>query len=141
VVRRTIVRWVVRSVMWRAVVRVIKRLVERLQFRLKPRLSVESRVLDLVAEAISLSEGGIKSVLRLLGDVVPDILGGLGHFVVVLLEAREKFILGGDGFLVQGVATAAVLLDRELLEDLLGGQDKGRACCHERQDVGELHDG
>jgi len=139
-VRRTIVRRVVRSVVWRAVVRVVKRLVERLQLRLEPRLSVESRVLDLVAEAISLSKGGIKSVLRLLGDIVPDILGGLGHFVVVLLEAREKFILGGDGLLVQGVATTVVLLDRKLLEDLLGGQDKGRACCNEWQNIGELHD-
>jgi hypothetical protein len=140
VVRRAVMRRVVRSIMWRAVVRVIKRLIERLQLRLEPRLSIESRVLDLVAEAISLSEGGIESALGLLGDVVPHVLGGLGHFVVVLLEAGKEFILGGDSLFVQGIATAVVLLDGELLEDLLGGQDKGRACCHEWQDVRELHD-
>jgi len=140
VMRRTIVRWVVRSVMGRAVVRVVKRLVERLELRLEPGLGIESRVLDLVAEAIGPSEGGIKSALGLLGDFVPGVLACLGHFIVVLLEAGEKFILGGDGLFVQGVATAVVLLNGELLEDLLGGQDEGRASCHEWQYIGELHD-
>jgi hypothetical protein len=96
-------------------------------------------VLDLVAEIVSPREGGIESVLGLLGNVVPGILGSRGHFIVVLLEAGKDVILGGDGLVVQGVATTMVLLDGELLEDLLGGQDKGRACCHEWQDVGELH--
>ena len=140
VMRRTIVRWVVRSVMGRTVVRVVKRLVEGLKLRLEPGLGIESRVLDLVAEAIGPSEGGIKSALGLLGDFVPGVLACLGHFVVVLLEAGEKFILGGNGLFVQGVATAVVLLNGELLEDLLGGQDEGRASCHEWQYIGELHD-
>jgi len=139
VVRRTIVWWVVRSVVWRTVVGVVKGLVERLQLRLEPGLSIESRVLDLVAEVVGLSEGGIESVLGLLGNFVPGILGSLGQFLVVLLEAGEEFILGGSSLVVQGVATTVVPLNGELLEDLLRGQDKGRACCHEWQDVGELH--
>jgi len=139
VMRRSIVRRVVRSVMWRAVVRVVQGLVERLQLRLEPGLSIEGRVLDLVAEAISLGEGGIEGVLGLLGNVVPGILGSLAHIVVVLLETGEEVVLGGYSVVVQGVATAVVLLNGELLEDLLGRQDQGRACCHKWQYIGELH--
>jgi hypothetical protein len=136
---RTIVRRVVRTIVRRTMVRVVESLIERLQLRLEPGLGIEGGVLDLVAEIISLRESGIESVLGLLGNVVPGILGSLGHFIIVLLEAGKDVILGGDSLIVQGVATTVVLLNGELLEDLLGGQDKGRACCHEWQDVGELH--
>jgi hypothetical protein len=135
----TIMRRVMRAVVWRAMVRIIEGLIERLQLRLEPGLGIEGGVLDLVAEIISLRKGGIESAHGLLGNIVPGILGGLCHFIVVLLEAAQDVILGGDSLIVQGIATTVLLLNGELLEDLLGGQDKGRACCHEWQDVGELH--
>jgi hypothetical protein len=136
---RTIVRRVVRTIVWWAVVRVVKGLIERLQLRLEPGFSIKGRVLDLVAEIISLRKRGIKSALGLLGNVVPGILRSLSHFIVVLLEAGKDVILGGDSLIIQGVATTVILLNGELLEDLLGGQDEGRACCHEWQDGRELH--
>lgn len=104
VVRRVVGTIVRRAVVGRAMVRVIEGLIERLQLRLEPGLSVESGIMDLLVEAlngtIGFGEGGIKRVLRLLGSLVPGILRCLGHFVEVLLEAREDVVLGGNGIII-----------------------------------------
>jgi hypothetical protein len=50
----------------------------------------------------------------------------------VLLEAGENAIFGRESFLIPGVATTMVLLDGDILQDLLGRQNEGRAYCDER---------
>jgi len=50
----------------------------------------------------------------------------------VLLEAGEDVIFGRESFLIPGIATTMVLLDGDVLQNLFGGQNEGRAYCDER---------
>ena len=125
--RMSIVRVV--GAMWVIVV-LVEEVNGRVSLALHPRLGVKGLVshagADLVGESKSLIEGTLDLVLGRLG-VLFDCLSDL---VKVLLEAVKD---------VLGLVATVIGLDRNIVQDVLVRQDKGRSQGGQRQDRKVLH--